>query len=373
MQPEAKNMRKHNQKPAETGNIPKSRSNPGRRDFLKAAAFGGAALAIASAAGGCVSLPIIGGTSTRAEDEKLFTAISGPGIPCLRELPSLEEEWKLIAENHCMLTPAETVSIKGLYQEWESLLEFLNSSPLPPCGGLPELRNLVFPVRKHKSSASGTLITPRHVLTAAHVVGEGFGSGIIFDQGPGFPSRDCVPLLKTTLKPETDLALLTLAHTTYSTNDSIPAAKLHPDGPIYGSPVHVFGYPRRESGAHGVPTSLIRVDCTANLYSSQTSTLAISPVGEQSAAGPERSCIIYPKGRIPEFSGLSGGPVASADGRILGVAGPRKGELLGAMPGLLASGTGAIRVLITDYLLENVAKPIMARAREIRVKLGLTA
>jgi hypothetical protein len=355
---------------------PKAGFNPARRRFLRAVAFGGAALGTAITAGGCTSFQMVRAAIKSSKEEKIFAGLSCPKMPSPQELPDLKADWEIIKNNLHMFTSSEKSSLKGKHEEWLSLSGFLHPESLPPADGMAEIGKHVFAVYQAASRGSGMLITPRHVLTAAHVVdgSKVFTPSIWTSPNPGEEPGQYEWSIKTTLRKEMDLALLTFARNTFPMDASGPLVRMHHGVPTPGSTAHVIGYPHRELKTHGYNTSLLKVDCEVMRYSPPTSTIGLRLVGERPLLG-EAPYLDYARaGGIRDVHGMSGSPVVSGDGRILGLQHHfnSNSELFGVQEGgvLIASGTRAIRTLVTDYLLEKVARPIIACAQAIRERLS---
>lgn len=386
-------------KPAQR--VPRTPERHGRRLFLRRTALSAAGLALV-AGGGCTPISIIMKTPRGPGAENEFAMVAGEDIGSPRELPDIENDWGLLSENFRMFTQRKIDYLKRLREEWVSLSEFVRPDHLSFGQGLSSVQRLVFPVHQGKAWGSGTLITPRHILTAAHVVarpGEALkklksprrmfasahvaiGEGIFIPPtqsgyDAGAEKGESVPRIipiDYTLNPKLDLALLTLPQGAFGMDASVPLAKLHSGGPRRGSRVYVLGYPIRDPTVFGYHDILARVDCISNLYSPEASFLAVNALGEEPLV-KKMPFYDYRTQGAPNHGGLSGAPVVSRSGKILGTFGAHNYiEKLGAQPNelLMASGSKAIRILVTDYLIDSVAIWIRHTARELRKRLSIS-
>lgn len=343
--------------------------NNSRRTFLK----GGAALALGAAAvsqAGCIALPLVGESLGPGD----LDMVSGR-LPSLSPLPKIKVEARLLSDSYGTLSRDSRREVRSALSEWYSLSSF-SAPSLNPHGlryiGLDSVSRLVFPVVRAdsygifiNSYGSGVFITPRHVLSAAHVLRDSPLSRLRLRVSQPDGKAAYVPFSAAAIRTGIDLALFKV-HPDFSLpsigdDDSRPVAVLSPRLPASFSSAYLLGYPRRRH-SNTTLLSIIGMVARTSSYSDSFSFLGF---GERSVLHQDGAEPGYSSSRGATLHGSSGGPVVGTSGQVLGIA-----SMGTENDFCVAMGPLRIRIVVTSYLSEVVAPKIRELAGRVMAGMG---
>jgi len=337
-----------------------------RRGFLKKAAPVAIA-GLAAANSGCIVLPLVG-EALGAKPSKGLDSVVGL-LPPTPKLPNMRQDIDLLLDYFEQLDLYTQQNVRSVLFEWYPLTSFVNSSRnpfMPSSTDLDSIKKMVFPiVRSDGAYGSGVLITPNHVLSAAHVVNDlplnqSFLQ-VAQDRNGGYVD---IPFTHAIIRNDLDLAVLRLSPeytiTEFGNEPLKPLATLSARLPASFSSVYLFGYP--PGGFESRALLMLRSKVAQNSASSDS--FSFLSFGEENVISGTRAG--YSPGQRVALVGSSGGPVVDSSGTILGIQsrGPED------EPYSIAMGPERIRITVIDYLIDHIAPKIRELANQIRSRLG---